>query len=51
MASIFHPDRSGEIQYKVAETEDFLPSRHQSAGTEGHTLAIPKAEVDYFRPR
>ena len=49
MATIFTKIINGEIPcYKVAESEDFfafLDIRPQSIG---HTLVVPKKEVDYF---
>lgn len=47
MASIFSKIISGELpSYKVAETEDFLAFLDISPNTKGHTLCIPKIEVD-----
>ena len=47
MASIFSKIISGEIPcYKVAETEDFLAFLDIYPNTKGHTLCIPKKEVD-----
>lgn len=47
MASIFTKIVNGEIPcYKVAETEDFLAFLDVNPNTEGHTLCIPKIEVD-----
>lgn len=47
MASIFSKIISGELPaYKVAETEDFLAFLDISPNTKGHTLCIPKIEVD-----
>ncbi|WP_460220673.1 HIT family protein [Psychroserpens sp. MEBiC05023] len=47
MASIFTKIINGEIPcYKVAETEDFLAFLDINPNTLGHTLCIPKTEVD-----
>ncbi|WP_147677201.1 HIT family protein [Algibacter pacificus] len=47
MASIFTKIINGEIPcYKVAETEDFLAFLDVNPNTKGHTLCIPKVEVD-----
>ncbi|MHA7942742.1 HIT family protein [Formosa sp. 3Alg 14/1] len=47
MASIFSKIISGEIPcYKVAETEDFLAFLDINPNAKGHTLCIPKQEVD-----
>lgn len=49
MASIFSKIISGEIPcYKVAENDDFLAFLDISPLTKGHTLVIPKKEVDYI---
>jgi histidine triad (HIT) family protein len=49
MASIFSKIISGEIpSYKVAETEDFIAFLDISPRTAGHTLVVPKQEVDYI---
>ena len=49
MASIFTKIINGEIPaYKVAEDEHFLAFLDISPLTEGHTLVIPKKEVDYL---
>lgn len=49
MASIFTKIVQGTIPaYKVAETEDFLAFLDIQPLTKGHTLAIPKQEVDYL---
>lgn len=49
MASIFSKIVTGEIPcYKVAETQDLLAFLDISPLTKGHTLVIPKKEVDYF---
>ncbi|PSG90109.1 HIT family protein [Aurantibacter aestuarii] len=47
MSSIFTKIISGEIpSYKVAETEDFLAFLDINPNAKGHTLCIPKKEVD-----
>ena len=47
MASIFTKIVNGEIPcYKIAETEDFLAFLDVNPNTKGHTLCIPKNEVD-----
>ena len=47
MASIFTKIVNGEIPcYKVAETDDFLAFLDVNPNTKGHTLCIPKKEVD-----
>ncbi len=47
MASIFTKIINGEIPcYKVAETDDFLAFLDVNPNTKGHTLCIPKKEVD-----
>ncbi len=47
MASIFTKIINGEIPcYKVAETEDFLAFLDINPNAKGHTLCIPKQEVD-----
>ena len=49
MASIFTKIIKGEIPaYKVAETDKFLAFLDISPLTKGHTLVIPKIEVDYL---
>ncbi|MFT5723348.1 MAG: histidine triad (HIT) family protein [Bacteroidia bacterium] len=49
MASIFSKIVSGEIPcYKIAETEDFLAFLDVFPLRKGHTLVIPKQEVDYI---
>ncbi|MEM1319057.1 MAG: HIT family protein [Bacteroidota bacterium] len=49
MASIFTKIVQGEIPcHKVAESEDFLAFLDIFPLVEGHTLVIPKKEVDYF---
>ncbi|MFD1017258.1 HIT family protein [Winogradskyella rapida] len=47
MATIFTKIISGEIpSYKVAETEDFYAFLDINPNSKGHTLCIPKKEVD-----
>ncbi|MBQ0788477.1 MAG: HIT domain-containing protein [Oceanihabitans sp.] len=47
MASIFTKIVQGEIPcYKVAETDDFLAFLDVNPNAKGHTLCIPKKEVD-----
>ncbi|MBK86007.1 MAG: HIT family protein [Flavobacteriaceae bacterium] len=47
MPSIFSKIVSGNIScYKVAETEEFLAFLDINPNTKGHTLCIPKKEVD-----
>lgn len=47
MASIFTKIISGEIPcYKIAETEDFLAFLDINPNAKGHTLCIPKKDVD-----
>lgn len=49
MASIFTRIVNGEIPcYKVAETEDCLAFLDVNPLAKGHTLVIPKKEVDYI---
>ncbi|MBO7285063.1 MAG: HIT domain-containing protein [Alistipes sp.] len=49
MASIFSRIVAGEIpSYKVAENEKFYAFLDIAPLTKGHTLVIPKREVDYF---
>ncbi|WP_179343299.1 HIT family protein [Winogradskyella ursingii] len=47
MATLFTKIINGEIpSYKVAETEDFLAFLDINPNSKGHTLCIPKKEVD-----
>jgi histidine triad (HIT) family protein len=47
MASIFTKIINAEIpSYKIAETEDFLAFLDANPNSKGHTLCIPKKEVD-----
>lgn len=49
MASIFSRIVSGEIPaYKVAEDDHFLAFLDINPLAEGHTLVIPKTEIDYI---
>jgi len=49
MASIFTKIINGDIPcYKVAETETHLAFLDIRPNAKGHTLAIPKIEVDYI---
>ncbi len=49
MPSIFTRIVQGEIPcYKVAETDRFLAFLDITPRTKGHTLCIPKTEVDYI---
>lgn len=47
MATIFTKIVNGEIPcYKIAETDDFLAFLDVNPNAKGHTLCIPKIEVD-----
>lgn len=49
MATIFTKIISGEIpSYKVAENDDFLAFLDIRPLKKGHTLVVPKQEVDYI---
>ena len=49
MASVFSRIIAGEIpSYKVAENERFYAFLDIHPLAEGHTLVVPKQEVDYF---
>jgi histidine triad (HIT) family protein len=49
MASLFSKIVNGEIPaYKVAEDENFLAFLDISPVAKGHTLVIPRKEVDYL---
>jgi histidine triad (HIT) family protein len=49
MASIFSRIVAGEIPcHKIAENDQFLAFLDAFPLVEGHTLVIPKREVDYF---
>ena len=49
MASVFSKIVAGEIPcYKIAENDEFLAFLDINPLFEGHTLVIPKREVDYY---
>ena len=49
MASIFTKIVNGEIPcYKIAEDDNYLAFLDISPVSKGHTLVIPKKEVDYI---
>ena len=49
MASIFSKIISGEIPcHKIAETSDYLAFLDIFPLAEGHTLVVPKKEIDYI---
>jgi histidine triad (HIT) family protein len=49
MASIFSKIIKGEIPcYKIAEDEDYFSFLDINPIAEGHTLVIPKKEIDYI---
>jgi histidine triad (HIT) family protein len=49
MASIFSRIINGEIPcYKIAENDDFLAFLDITPVEKGHTLVVPKKEVDYI---
>ncbi|MFK8037325.1 MAG: HIT family protein [Crocinitomicaceae bacterium] len=49
MSSIFSKIINGEIQaFKIAESDQFLAFLDISPLQKGHTLVIPKLEVDYI---
>ena len=49
MASVFTKIINGEIpSYKVAENEDFIAFLDVNPLKKGHTLIVPKVEVDYI---
>jgi len=49
MATIFTKIINGEIpSYKIAENEEFYAFLDISPLTNGHTLVVPKIEVDYI---
>ncbi len=49
MPSIFTRIIRGELPaYTVAETEDFIAFLDVNPMVEGHTLCVPKREVDYY---
>ena len=50
MPSLFTKIVNGEIPcYKVAESNDFLAFLDISPLVKGHTLVIPKKEIDYIK--
>jgi len=49
MPSIFTKIINGEIPcHKIAETDDFIAFLDVRPMVEGHTLCVPKREVDYY---
>lgn len=49
MATVFTRIINGELPaYKVAETDDYLAFLDIRPMQEGHTLCVPKREVDYY---
>ena len=49
MASIFSRIIAGEIpSYKVAEDENYYAFLDINPLTKGHTLVVPKKEIDYI---
>ena len=49
MATLFGKIAAGEIPcYKIAENEEFYAFLDINPVTKGHTLVIPKAEMDYI---
>ena len=47
MSSLFSKIVTGQIPcYKVAETNDFLAFLDINPNSKGHTLCIPKKEID-----
>ncbi|WP_418991260.1 HIT family protein [Alistipes sp.] len=49
MATVFSRIIAGEIpSYKVAENEDYYAFLDINPLTKGHTLVVPKKEVDYI---
>ena len=49
MALIFNRIVAGEIPcHKIAENDEFLSFLDVNPRTEGHTLVIPKKEIDYL---
>ncbi|MEM6963390.1 MAG: HIT family protein [Bacteroidota bacterium] len=49
MASIFTKIIKGEIPcHKIAESEDYFAFLDINPWSEGHTLVIPKKEIDYI---
>ncbi|MFV8368469.1 HIT family protein [Flavobacterium sp. LB2R40] len=49
MSSVFSKIINGEIPcYKIAENDDFLAFLDVNPNAKGHTLCIPKKEIDKF---
>jgi histidine triad (HIT) family protein len=49
MATVFSKIISGEIPcFKIAEDDSFLAFLDVNPLVEGHTLVVPKTEIDYF---
>jgi len=49
MASVFTKIINGDIpSYKIAENENFFAFLDINPLTEGHTLVVPKKEIDYI---
>ena len=49
MASVFSKIIAGEIPcHKIAETADFIAFLDITPIAKGHTLVVPKREVDYY---
>ena len=49
MATVFTKIIQGEIPcYKIAENEDYFAFLDIRPASKGHTLVVPKAEVDYL---
>jgi len=49
MATVFSKIISGEIPcFKIAEDDSFLAFLDVNPLAEGHTLVVPKTEIDYF---
>ena len=52
MATIFSKIISGDIpSYKIAEDDKFYAFLDINPMTKGHTLVVPKQEIDYIRFR
>ena len=52
MASIFTKIINGEIPcYKIAETEDFFAFLDINPNAKGHTLCVPKQEINTLFPK
>ena len=51
MASIFTKIIDGEIPcYKIAEDENFIAFLDVNPNAKGHTLCVPKQEINKIRP-